>query len=1406
MFGFFISGPGITGPYSAPAAFPNGSVNIATVPNSTPALPITISSVNDVLNNQYYIDNQNTNPQTVLCNGFTTVFTAKAQVQCGETYHIRLAIADGTDGALDSWVFLEAGSFTSPALSVTNSLGLTSDSITINCNSTIDLTADMNSSGATYLWNTGESTQTITVGPGSYWVQASDSANCTTFSDTIHIIGPSSASIDLGSDIDLCLGEQTYLTPTVVGGTGPFNYNWNTGQFGPTIIAGGGNYTVTVTDANGCQSSDDVVVTAHPNPIISIDPPTATVCGGVPVVLTASGADSYTWSPFIGLDMDTGSVVVTNPQSSVSYTVTGTSEYGCISQEDVLINVGAAFVPIITPSNVSCYGATDGVITTAINAGTAPFQYSIDGGQNFQFNNVFDQLSAGIYDVIVTDGNGCLIQEDVTINPPSPQIEVVAGGSDVACNNTSTGDVWVESIIGGLPSVTGFTYTWYSTDNNQVIGYGSTLPGVPYGGYYVVAQDSIGCVGSSSTTITESTGFTLDVITTEPVCVGGQEGSAYVTVTGGGVPPYSFDWSASTNNPADTFQTLYNLIAGIYDLTITDKYGCDTTLSISINEPSLVLDVQMESIQPISCYADSTGIARAIVTGGESPYVYSWSSGHVLDTAWNLWSGTHDVLVTDIRGCTQTASVTITENTEMISDLTSTAVSCYGYSDGSAQVNTLSGGIPTYQYMWSNGHTSNTITNLSYGEYIVTTTDSTGCFVTDTVFISQPNPLQSAARVTEISCYGANDGELEAMVSGGVQSYTYQWLDGSTSLGQGSTVSNLPPSVNYQLQVTDANGCQSLAFASLSEPSEIQVLTSVVTPAYCDDVATGGISVVATGGTLENGSDYSYAWDNPGAFQQLTNNLTAQEAGDYTVTVTDDNGCVQTQTINIPLQPTFVSSTTSTATSCFNSNDASTNVTTVGGYAPYTYEFTYDNGNVQTINSSNASYTQVNVPYGVYSVLIVDGNGCDISDTGFVSQPLALEYHIEKLSDQSCFGDGSLCDGQLQLGIEGGNSLYTYSWLDNQGNLLGSATISNNNISSVLTIDTIDGLCEGFHTITVTDDKNCSSTLHINSPELNPVEILEGEDVSASINMQTVSGTLLCYGDSGMSASVLNPDPRFTYDWYVDGVLVLSDTLDATNLPGGQLTAVANFLGCTGTSSEVTLQQPAALNIIAQQTNVSCFDDANGSITIATQGGTGAYDYQWSTGANTSTISSLSAGVYDVTITDANNCSLAEQFTVIEPSQLQVSVTMNQNQLTGVVSGGSPSYSYEWQLNNQTVSTSSSMTAQQTGYYVLTVTDANGCIESKTQYYEQPSVGVEQISSLDIKVYPNPASTTVTLELSSDMVKAQFKLLDARGRVVREGIVNNKTTINIKNLSSGMYMIEVVGDEIRARKKFLVNE
>ena len=564
------------------------------------------------------------------------------------------------------------------------------------------------------------------------------------------------------------------------------------------------------------------------------------------------------------------------------------------------------------------------------------------------------------------------------------------------------------------------------------------LSGIPYGGYYVMAQDSIGCTGSSSVTVTESTGFTLDIQKTEPICVGGQEGSIYVGVTGGGVPPYTYDWSASTSNPADTFSTLYNLIAGSYSLTITDSYDCDTTVLVTLSEPSLALSVQAEAIQSISCFEDSTGIARAVVVGGQSPYSYAWSGSHALDTAWGLWSSDHDVVVTDARGCSESSSVTITSNTVIESELSSTPTTCYGYSDGSAEVISTTGGVTPYQYMWSNAQSSSGISNLSFGQYTLTTTDAIGCISVDEVSVNQPLLLQSGINATKISCFGTSDGILEAIGSGGTAPYSYQWLDGNVDLGQDSVIINLGPSANYQLKVTDVNGCESLAFTSLSEPTEIAILTSTVTPAYCEDVATGGISVIATGGTLQNDSDYSYAWDNPGPFQQLTSTLTNQEAGDYTVTVTDDNGCQQSKTINLPLQPTFESTTLSTSTSCYQGADGSATVNLSGGYAPYTHSWTYNNGNIVSTSTSSPSYTIANVPNGVYSVLIVDGNGHDISDTGFVSQPLPLEYHLNKLTDQSCYGDFSLCDGSIELGIEGGNSVYHYSWFDNQGVLLGS--------------------------------------------------------------------------------------------------------------------------------------------------------------------------------------------------------------------------------------------------------------------------------------------------------------------------------------------------------------------------------
>ena len=188
----------------------------------------------------------------------------------------------------------------------------------------------------------------------------------------------------------------------------------------------------------------------------------------------------------------------------------------------------------------------------------------------------------------------------------------------------------------------------------------------------------------------------------------------------------------------------------------------------------------------------------------------------MLDTAWNLWSDTHDLVVTDIRGCTQTASVTITENTEIITNLSANSVSCYGGIDGSASVVSTNGGVMPYQYMWSTNEMSSGISNLSFGDYSVITTDAIGCVSVEEITVAQPTVLQTGVNVINQSCFGVYDGQLTAVVNGGTAPFSYQWLDGSTTLSSTIEIANgLSSSVNYQLQVTDANGCQSLAFASL---------------------------------------------------------------------------------------------------------------------------------------------------------------------------------------------------------------------------------------------------------------------------------------------------------------------------------------------------------------------------------------------------------------------------------------------------------------------------------------------------------------------------------------------------------------------------------------------------------------
>ena len=423
VFGFFLSGPGIVGPWTAPAIHPNGSVNLAVVPNTAPPLPITISSINSVtpINQQYFVPNQGTGLDTIAdADGFTTVLTARALVQCGETYHIRLAIADGSDGGLSSYVWLEGGSFFSPALEIIDDLGIDSSVMNIPCNSSIMLSAD-GGAAAIYEWYDSTSTlistdSFIIVGPGTYWVQAS-SFGCPVNSDTLRVVADGSPSFDLGLDYNIPCNTKTLLNPVVTGGLGSlfYQYSWNNGSDSSSITVPEGTYILDVDDGSGCNFKDTIV-------IIEDAIPHASISGGGSICDDGTTANiTFTFNGLLPWDLiytdGIDSIYKDNISTSI-YTVSTLRAglYDIILADDVNdcvadtsggkveVIVNQLPIAVITPSEITIY---EGEVVT-LNVG----EYQLYEWYNSEDNllSVYSELSvtdSDSYYVLVTDENNC---------------------------------------------------------------------------------------------------------------------------------------------------------------------------------------------------------------------------------------------------------------------------------------------------------------------------------------------------------------------------------------------------------------------------------------------------------------------------------------------------------------------------------------------------------------------------------------------------------------------------------------------------------------------------------------------------------------------------------------------------------------------------------------------------------------------------------------------------------------------------------------------------------------------------------------------------------------------------------------------------------------------------------------
>ena len=609
------------------------------------------------------------------------------------------------------------------------------------------------------------------------------------------------------SATNICAGEIVNFDAT--GATTGGGFIWslsggtasNTNSLTPSVIYNTpGSYQAILTVAGGgCNNIayDTVNITVNATPVISISAGDNPVCLGSSTMLTASGADTYSWAPSTGLNTTSGSSVTATPASTTTYTVVGTIG-GCTNSSSLELQVANVTASHVS-ANVSCHGGSNGTATVTPTGGTAPYTYSWSpsGGSAATASG----LAAGTYSCLITDDHGCTHTESVTISEPT-LLSAGITSTDVSCNGGSNGSSTATPSGGTAP----YTYAWSPSGGTAAIA-----SGLAAGTYSCLITDDHGCTHTESVTISEPTILSAGITSTDVSCNSGSNGSATVTPAGG-TAPYSYTWSPAGGSAA----TASGLAAGTYSCLITDDHGCTHTESVTISEPTL-LSAGITSTD-VSCNGGSNGSATVTPAGGTAPYSYSWSpAGGSAATASGLAAGTYSCLITDDHGCTYTESVTIYEPTILSAGITSTDVSCNSGSNGTATV-TPSGGTAPYSYTWSpSGGTAVTASGLAAGTYSCLITDDHGCTHTESVTISEPTILSAGITSTDVSCNGGSNGSATVTPSGGTAPYTYSW---SPAGGSAATASGLAAGT-YGCLITDDHGCTHTETVTITEPGLI---------------------------------------------------------------------------------------------------------------------------------------------------------------------------------------------------------------------------------------------------------------------------------------------------------------------------------------------------------------------------------------------------------------------------------------------------------------------------------------------------------------------------------------------------------------------------------------------------------
>ncbi len=1054
--------------------------------------------------------------------------------------------------------------------------------------------------------------------------------------------------------------------------------------------------------------------------------------GAASVSATGGSGLTYNWTP--GNPTGDGTASVTGLTAG-TWTCTVTNSCGGTGTQT--FNITQPPVLVVTPAsqtNVACFGGTNGAASVSVSGGTTAYSYNwTPGNPTGDGTASVTGLIAGTWTCTVTDANSCTTTQTFSITSPSALVATAASQTNISCFGGANGAASINTPTGGAG---GYTYNW--TPGNPTGDGTVSVNGLTAGTWTCTVTDANSCTTTQTFNITSPTAIVVTAASqTNISCFGGSNGAASINTPTGGAGGYTYNWTPG-NPTGDGTVSVTGLTAGSWTCTVTDANSCAMTQTFNITSPS-VINVTAASATYVSCFGGSNGAASINTpTGGAGGYTYNWTPGNPTGdgtvSVTGLTSGTWTCTVTDANSCTATQTFNITQPTQVVASAVSqTNVLCNGASTGAATVS-ATGGTSGYTYSWSpSGGTAATATGLTAGTYTATVSDGNGCTATQTFSITQPSALSSTTTQTAVSCFGGSNGSASVSVSGGNGSYTYSW---SPSGGTGSSASALTAGT-YTCTTTDANGCTLSNTFSITSPSALVAGASSQTNVSCNAGNNGEATVGVAGGA----GSYTYSWSPSGGTAATASGLTA---GVYTVTVTDANSCIATQTFNIT-QPTPLSATTmQTNVSCNSGSNGDAMVMVSGGTSAYTYSWTPTGGTNATASGLTA---------GTYTCITTDANGCTITSTVSITEPTALAA-ASSASSLLCNGDTST----VTVTANGGTSPYT-----------GAGTFSE---------------VAGTYTYTVTDNNGCTTTTTVTITE------------PTAISTVVASTNVLCNGDStgSIDLTVTGGTAPYTFNWN-SGQFT---TEDLTNIPAGSYSGVlTDANGCTD-GGTIVISEPAVIAATAVISNPTGCTTNNGSIDLSVAGGSPGYAYVWSTTATTEDVTALDGGNYSVSVTDTNGCVATASFALTEPGAPTVTFaagldTVCQSTTAPFTLTGATPVGGVFAGSGMINDTVFDPLMANLGFNVITYTytDSLGCTGSAID-----SILVDvctgtalNMGTSSFTIFPNPNNGVFTVITTAN---ADMMMYDAQGKLVAAQKVqaNVQNQINIEN--SGMYLITII--------------